>query len=179
MNATLWLALGRYHATRLAWPGLLGLVLLLAAAAIQLAGVMPMLQSNEELRLEVEQLRERAAVQADAVPAVDGRTLAALPSGDELVPLVASVHDLARGRQVVLDHGEYAWQAEAGGRSGRYRMSFPARGGYPQLRGWAADVLVEWPVLVLEEFDFRRETIGSENVEAQVRFTVRVGEDRK
>lgn len=178
MNAALVLAWGRYHATRLAWPGLLGLVLLLGAAAAQLAGVMPLQRSNEDLRLEVEQLRERAAVQADAVPAVDVRSLAALPSGDELVPLVASVHDLARRRQVALDLGEYAWQAEAGGRGGRYRMTFPARGGYPQLRGWAADVLAEWPALVLEEFDFRRDKIDNENVEAQVRFSIRVGGER-
>lgn len=178
MNASLWLAWGRYQATRLAWPGVLGLVLLLGAGAVQLAGVLPLRQSNEERRLEVEQLRERAAVQAEAVPAVDVRSLAALPSGDDLVPLVASVHALARGRQVSLDQGEYSWQADAGGRTGRYRMSFPARGRYPQLRGWAADILAEWPALALEEFDFRRDTIGTENVEAQVRFSVRVGEVR-
>jgi hypothetical protein len=179
VTAALLLAWGRYHATRLDWPGLLGIVLLLGAVAVQLAGVMPMRQDNENLRLETERLRERAAVQADAVPTVDLRTLAALPSGDELVPLISSVHALARRRQVSLDQGEYAWQADAGGRSGRYRMSFPARGGYPQLRGWAADVLAEWPALVLEEFDFRRDKIGNDIVEAQVRFSIRVGEDRR
>ena len=177
MNTALWLAWSRYYATRLSWPGLLGLVLLLAAAAVQLAGVMPMRDSNEGLRLELEQLRKLAAVQAEAVPAVDVRTLAALPSGDALVPLVASVHAQARRRQVSLDRGEYAWQADAGGRTGRYRMTFPARGGYPQLRGWAADVLEEWPALVLEEFDFRRDKIGNETIEAQVRFSIRVGEE--
>lgn len=178
MNPTAWLGWGRYYAARLAWPGLLGLGLMLGAAAIQMAGVMPTEERNEALRLATERLRERTAVQAEALPAVDVHRLAALPSGDELVPLVASVHALAHGRQVSLDQGEYSWQGDAGGRSGRYRMSFPARGRYPQLRGWAADVLAEWPALALEEFDFRRDTIGNENVEAQVRFSVRVGGGR-
>ncbi|MBI5786234.1 MAG: hypothetical protein HZA64_12330 [Rhodocyclales bacterium] len=178
MNPAAWLGWGRYYAARLAWPGVLGLGLVLVAATIQLAGVTRIQDQNEELRLATERLRERAAMQAEALPVVDVRRLAALPSGDELVPLVASVHALAHGRQVSLDQGEYSWQADAGGRSGRYRMSFPARGRYPQLRGWAADVLAEWPALALEEFDFRRDTIGNENVEAQVRFSVRVGEGR-
>ncbi|MBI4996105.1 MAG: hypothetical protein HZC22_04245 [Rhodocyclales bacterium] len=178
MNPAAWLGWGRYYAARLAWPGVLGLGLVLVAATIQLAGVTRIQDQNEELRLATERLRERAAMRAEALPVVDVRRLAALPSGDELVPLVASVHALAHGRQVSLDQGEYSWQADAGGRSGRYRMSFPARGRYPQLRGWAADVLAEWPALALEEFDFRRDTIGNENVEAQVRFSVRVGEGR-
>jgi hypothetical protein len=177
-NATLWLAWGRYYATRLAWPGLLGLVLVVTAATIQTAGVMSLKDQNEDLRAEAARQRERLAAEAEALPTADVHTLAALPSGDELVPLVGSVHALARRRQVALDQGEYAWQAEAGGRAGRYRMSFPARGGYPQLRGWAADVLAEWPALALDEFDFRRDTIGNENVEAQVRFSVRVGGER-
>jgi hypothetical protein len=179
VKPTAWLGWGRYYATRLAWPGLSGLALVLGAATIQVAGVVPIEDRNEDLRLTAERQRERVAVQAGTVPEVDIRRLAALPSGDELVPLVASVHALARGREVSLEQGDYAWQADAAGRTGRYRMSFPARGRYPQLRGWAADVLAEWPALALDEFDFRRDTIGNETVEAQVRFTVRVGEDRR
>jgi hypothetical protein len=179
LNLKLWLAWSRYYSTRLAWPGLLGFVLLLGAAAVQVAGVVPMRQRNESLRLEGERLRERVAVQAEALPPIDVHTLATLPNGDALIPLVASVHALAGRRQVSLEQGEYAWQADSGGHTGRYRMTFPARGRYPQLRGWAADVMAEWPALALDEFDVRRDTIGNENIEAQVRFSVRVGEDRR
>lgn len=179
MNAGLWLAWGHYFFRRLGWPGLLGLALALAAAATHLVGVVPIQEHNDQLRMEADRLRQLAAVQPETLPPAEIRTLAALPSGDELMPLVAAVHAGARRRQVVLDQGEYLWQGDAGTRTGRYRMTFPARGSYPQLRGWAADVLAEWPALALDEFDFRRDNIGSESVQAQVRFTVRVGEDRQ
>jgi len=55
-------------------------------------------------------------------------------------------------------------------------MSFPASGTYPQLRAWANDILMHHPELVLEQFDFRRDSIASQTVEARVRFAVRVGQ---
>lgn len=176
MNAALGIAWLRHFGERLGWPGLLGLALLAGAGVIELGAVAQLKEGNAGLAEQVAQLRARAAARAAAPPPVSG-ALADLPGSHALAPVVAAVHAGARRRQVALDQGEYVWQREAGSRFARYRMIFPARGGYPQLRGWVADMLAAHPELTLEEFNFRRENIGSEIVEARVRFVLRV-EDR-
>jgi hypothetical protein len=176
VNFGLWFAWLRYIADRLAWPGLLGIALAIGASGVELASVAPIEESNSQLRVELAQQREKLAAAPEDLPAVETRSLAVLAGGAELVPLVSAVHASARRRQVALDQGEYALQREGGTHTARYLMVFPAHGTYPQLRGWAADVIARRPELVLEEFDFRRENIGSEQVEARVRFSARVEE---
>lgn len=174
MNAALALAWVRYLTERLGWPGLLGLALAVAAAAVQFAAVEEAERRNADLRLEIARWSERLAAGPADLPAAESRALARLPGGSSLAPVVALVHAAAQRRQIVLDQGEYAWQGEAGRQAARYRMIFPVHGTYPQLRGWAADVLAARPELALEEFSFRRENIGSETVEARIRFTAAV-----
>jgi len=164
----------RYLAIRLAWPGQLGLLLVLAAAALALIAASQVDVQNTTLRQEAGELRQQLATETTSLPEAESNNLRVLPGGDELVPLVAAVHACARRREVALDEGEYVWAKEPGGRSGRYRMLFPAHGTYPQLRGWAADVLARRPALVLDEFNVRRENIGSAQVEARVRFSARI-----
>jgi hypothetical protein len=177
VRVSLLLAWIRHFAASLGWPGMLGLALLICAGAGGLA-TWQMAVENEAFRLEAANLRKQLATLPVALPEVETRRLNAVPGGGELVPSVAVVHASARRHQVTLDQGEYAWQKEAGGPGGRYRMLFPARGTYPQLRGWAADVLARRPELVLEEFSFRRDNIGDGQAEARIRFSARVEERR-
>ncbi len=173
-NAQLALAWLRYGAERLGWPGQLGLALGAAALAAWLAMVIPLEAENAERRASMAELRARIESQPDVVPAAEVRTLAALPGGNALLPLVAAVHAGARQQRIALELGEYVWQRESGNRPARYRMTFPARGSYMNLRGWTAALLAARPELVLEEFDLRRDNIGSESLDARVQFSVRV-----
>lgn len=174
-NVQLALAWLRYGAERLGWPGLLGLALGSAAAITWLAVVVPLEADNAKQRDNIADLRARIESKPDIVPAAEARTLAALPGGNALLPLVAAVHAGARQQGVALELGEYVWQNGSGTRPARYRMIFPARGSYPKLRNWTAGVLAARPDLVLEEFDLRRENIGSESLDTRVQFSVRVG----
>lgn len=177
MNAAHALAWLHYGAVRLGWPGLLGLGLALAAATTALAVNVPLAAANAALHERIATLAQAPAAEAAAaLPADAARALAALPDSAALVPLVAAIHAGAQRRQVALEQGEYTWQRAAEGRAARYRMAFPARGGYPQLRAWAAELLAAQPQLALDEFDLRRENIGSTGVDARVAFVVRVGE---
>lgn len=169
------LAWARYFGGRLGWAGLLGLVLAIVALAIDLFATGDIAGQNAGLQRQVERKRREAAHVATAeLPASDRAALARLPGGGDLVPLVAAIHAGAQQRGITLDQGEYLWQDATAARPARYRMSFPARGSYPQLRDWAADLLARQPQLALEQFDFRRDGIGSPVVEARVRFAVRV-----
>ena len=175
MKATIVIAWLRHLADRFGWPGLFGIALLAAAGVAEFVAVAELEGRNAGLQRQVAQLRTQAAARA-AAPQAESGALADLPGSHALAPIIAAVHAGARRRQVALDQGEYLWQREAGSRFARYRMVFPVRGTYPQLRGWAADVLAGHPALALEEFDFRRETVASDIVEARVRFALRVEE---
>lgn len=177
MNVTFALAWLRYGAERLGWPGMLGLALGAVATVAGLAVVHPLETSSQALRARIAALHAQLDAKSEVLPEKEAHTLASLPGGSALMPLVAAVHAGARQRQITLDHGEYVWQRETGSQAARYRMIFPARGTYGHLRGWTADLLAARPELALEEFDLRRENIGSEAVEARVQFSVRV-EDR-
>jgi len=177
MNAAFALAWLRYSAERLGWPGMLGLALGVAAVVAGFAVVHPLETSSQALRERIAALHAQLAAKSAALPEKEAHTLASLPGGSALVPLVAAVHAGAGQRQIALEHGEYVWQRETGSQAARYRMIFPARGTYSHLRSWTADLLAARPELVLEEFDLRRENIGSETIEARVQFSVRV-EDR-
>jgi hypothetical protein len=164
----------RHGAERLGWPGLLGLVLGSAAVTVWLAVVVPLAADNAEKRASIVVLRAQFEAQPEIVPAAEARNLAGLPGGHALLPLVAAVHAGARQQHIALELGEYVWQQENGNRPARYRMIFPARGSYANLRGWTTALLAARPELVLEEFNLRRENIGSEMLDTRVQFSVRL-----
>lgn len=165
----------RYLAGRLGWVGMLGLALAATALGIDLLATSRMAAHSDMLQQDIARLRRQATAVADSgLPASETRKLAQLPDGSDLAPVVAAIHAGAHRRQIVLDQGEYVWQGATANRAASYRMLFPAKGSYPQLRGWAEDMLTQHPELVLEQFDFRRENIANPVVEARVRFAVRM-----
>lgn len=173
-NAQLALGWLRYGAERLGWPGLLGLALGGVAATLWLAVVIPLEADNAERQARIVALRAQLEAQPDIVPVAEARNLAGLRGGNALLPLVAAVHAGARQQRIALELGEYVWQRESGNRQARYRMIFPARGSYADLRNWTTGLLAARPELVLEEFDLRRENIGSATLDARVQFSVRL-----
>jgi hypothetical protein len=174
MNFVRILAWLHYLAARLAWPGIIGLALAIAALGVDVAAIARVQRQNDGLRDEVGRLGKQSAAAARLLTAADARSLERLPGGSDLAPLVAAVHASARQRNIVLEQGEYVWQDGNAGRGTSYRMSFPARGTYPELRGWIADMLARHPQLQLEQFDVRRESIVSHVVDARVRLKLRM-----
>lgn len=190
------LAWMRYLAQRIGWPGVLGLALAVVAAGIDLLATGRLAEQNAKLVQGIARQRAQAARAAENNLPVHATLLAQLPGGSDLAPVIAAIHAGARQHQIALEQGEYVWQdgaanpsasssansaTNASGNSvtksaASYRMSFPASGTYPQLRAWANDILMHHPELVLEQFDFRRDSIASQTVEARVRFAVRVGQ---
>jgi hypothetical protein len=190
------LAWMRYLAQRIGWPGVLGLALAVVAAGIDLLATGRLAEQNAKLVQGIARQRAQAARVAENNLPVHATLLAQLPGGSDLAPVVAAIHAGARQHQIALEQGEYVWQDGAANPSANssansaanssansvtksaasYRMSFPASGTYPQLRAWANDILMHHPELVLEQFDFRRDSIASQTVEARVRFAVRVGQ---
>lgn len=161
---------------RIGWPGLLGLALGGMAATFWLVEVIPLEADNAKRHNDIVALRAQIEAQQEGVPEAEAHRLAGLPGGGDLLPLVAAVHDVARQQRIALEFGEYVWQRESGDRPASYRMTFPARGCYASLREWISGLLAARPELALEKFDLRRDSIGSDTLDARVRFSVRLEE---
>lgn len=164
----------RYAADRLGWPGLVGLALGSAAAACWLAVVIPLDADNAAKRGSIATLRARLDAQQKDAPTAELRKQTGLSGDSALLPLVEAIHTAARQQNIALDVGEYVWQRESESQPARYRMIFPAHGSYVNLRAWTAALLAARPELTLEAFDLRRDSIGSDTLEAHIQFSTRL-----
>lgn len=157
----------RYALQRLGWPALLGLALAAGAAVIDLGLADDLETRIAELRQSRHKLRSRLAVEA-AKGDSQGLQVEQLVERDAIDPVINGIHAAAQKNGVRLEQGEYRLQAETGTRLGRYRIAFPAKGSYPQLRAWLDDALAARAGLVVEELSLRREDIANDSLEARV-----------
>ncbi|RTL51409.1 MAG: hypothetical protein EKK46_12245 [Rhodocyclaceae bacterium] len=165
------LARMRHAGMRLGWPAALGVVLILSAIAVD--------WDNQDVEQELERLRGvQAELQHRLANRAEGnestRHLADLADVDSLSPVVSALHDAARKNGVALDQGDYRLQPEAGTRLSRYRIDFPARGAFPQLYAWLAEAIAAQPGLVLEGLDLKRDNVGGERLDSNVRLVLLV-----
>ena len=57
----------------------------------------------------------------------------------------------------------------------RYQLTLPVKGSYRQIRGFIAQVLTDVPASALEEIGFRRDTVGTDRIDARLRLTLYLG----
>lgn len=167
------------HVAQVLGPlGLSGLGLLLVAVFVSTV-VLPGLESAAAVRTgELAALRARldrlqAAGGAAARAAREGAdpvgaVVDQLPTAAELTRFVDAVHTLAARRGAAVARTEYRVQPSLQGRALRYQLVLPARGTYPQLRGWLDAVLAEHPTASLEELQMVRSTEGQSVLDARV-----------
>ena len=55
---------------------------------------------------------------------------------------------------------------------GMYEVDLPVKGSYVQIRKFIVKVLNAMPSAALEEVSFKRESVGSGELEARIRFTI-------
>jgi len=157
----------RFHCLRLGWPALLGVALAIGAGAVELIAVDDLDARIGKLRQTRNSLRARLASDTRQNES-RGLQVADLVDLTAIDPVIAGIHAAAQKNGVRLEQGEYRLQAEQGTRLSRYRIVFPAKGGYPQLRGWLDEAIAARPGLEVEELTLRREDIGNETLEARV-----------
>lgn len=164
----------RYLLVRHGWPALAGLVLMVAAALLQMAAT-PQLREREQALEEAQaELRSRLAARPQPVKDSGHRLVIALPDAAGTAAALAAVHLAASRHGVTLAQGEYRLARESGAPITRYQITLPARATYPQLRAWLADVLNGLPALALEEIALRRDDAATGVVEARLRLTLYV-----
>lgn len=176
MNA--WVERLRREVGRLGKAGVVGIGLIVFAAAFYASAVRPGGAALAELRDEARMLegKMRRAGGPGGREATPAEQLAAFyahfPAVGTGPDWLRRIYAAAESRGVVLQSGEYRLSRGAGERLARYEITLPLKGSYTQVRGFVADVLAAVPAAVLEEVNLRREGIDSARLDARVRFTL-------
>lgn len=167
-------------ARRMDRSALAGLALLAGAAVFYVASIAP-------ARERVELLRREAAAAARGAQ-VDGR-MGQRPAGAPSASNAAEFYQFFPSRQsapewleliykaaarqsLQLREGEYKLMPGKTGKLVEYQVSLPVTGSYAQIRKFVVQVLRDVPAASLDELVFRREAIGSGEVEAKIRLTL-------
>ena len=164
----------RRAARYLGAPGLVGLVLCIAAGAAALGLERPLRDDVARQAFDVRHLMRTARAVSSAERPRDGieHWVAALPQRGVLPEVMAQLAAEARANGLALDRGQYAIEPISGTPMLQWRATFPVTGLYPQVRAFLADCLLHNPDLRLEGFALKREGVGTGTLHADLRFSL-------
>ncbi len=180
-RATLWL---QYHARQLGWQGLTGITLLLACLAFGLGVALPETERLHKLALEVEKLRneipQRKGQWIDRSPQASLNAFYSfLPDETEATSLLGVLLYLSDANELSAAKAVYALIPSKQAPFSRYQINLPVRGTYVEIRTFVNQALNALPTLALNEISFVRQDINSDEVEANLRFTLFLRQDEQ
>ena len=159
---------------RLGIPGVLAIGVLLFSALFYYSGVRPLEHELEMQQAAGERLRSRTPAQ---LVSSDDRT-GDLRRFHELFPPVERLPEelehfyaVARAAGLQMQQAEYRLEARSGGLLA-YRVNFPVRGSYSQIRQFVGATLQEMSTVSLDALRFERKRVGETQLDAQVRLTI-------
>ncbi len=164
----------------LAWPGLLGLVLLVLAAGVYLYQIQPksaqlltLKHDSASLKLRIEQAAKSGIPETSDLDELN--KFYGFFSDASLSDWLKKLYAAAAEQNLVLAQGEYRITPSKNGRLIRYQITLPVKGSYLQIRQFIAKALTEVPVAALEDITFKREAIGATEVETRIKLTLFLG----
>ena len=160
-----------YQLNRLGRSGVAGAGLVMMSAIFVFTAVLPQYRQIASVR---EELREaQRAGKADvSAPVRLGRFVEKLPKRSELPAIAGQIFKLAAAAGVTLDQGRYELAPMHSGQLARYRMSFPIKGPYPNIRQFIDATLNSIPSAAVDGMRIERKTAGDANVDADLRFSI-------
>lgn len=164
----------------LGWPGVLGLLLLVSAAALYLTVVQDRNARLAQLKSESASLKSRIDQAAKTGIPETGSTeelnkFYGFFSGITLTEWLNKLYGAAEAQNLVLEQGEYRLSPDKSGKLARYQITLPVKGTYLQIRQFVDQALTDVPVAALDDINFKREAIGASQLEARIKFTLYVG----
>ena len=180
MKQIVWMS-GRWL-KRLGLVGQLGIVLAVLAISGYVGIVLPERAKSEQLQLDVE--LELARQDASRLqPMEDKRSTESrlhkfyefFPPQQRAPQLLKAIYRAAHDEAITLSEGEYKFISAKAGGIGKYQVDLPVRGSYIQIRRFIVKVLNALPSAALNEVSFKRDVVGSGELEARVRLTLYLG----
>lgn len=169
----------RQQGQRLAWPGLAGLGLIVAAVIAGVFLVFPMWSESRTIQESAQALRENVALRGDirqqADPAAQlGAFYQAFPGSDFLADSLQRIYAAAIDNNIIVSQGDYTLVGPDSGLLQRYEVALPVRASYAQVRNFLAQVLAENKNIALLSLSLMRNAATDGGVDAQLRFAVYV-----
>jgi hypothetical protein len=165
----------RFQLERHGWPAAVGIALIVSAVGLQFFGVQQARSRAAEVRAEAVAQHQRQAQRPTQDETASKRLAtfyASLPTSDDNLEAIETIHQAAEKNGVKLVNGEYRLVRDGSARLLRYQITLPARASYPHLRAWLAEVMNAVPTAALTDISFQRDDIGSDSVVANVRLTL-------
>lgn len=78
---------------------------------------------------------------------------------------------IAAQMEISLDQGEYLWQNDKNSGTYRYQILLPVKGAYRDIRRFCEKTLRDLPFVSLDELSFKRESVGDDEIDVNLRFT--------
>ena len=171
-TATRLVAETTYQVRRLGLATVAGVAAVVLAATLFLANNLP--QSAAVAALKSQLVRLVPAGKAAVVAAPSAGMLASLPPRGEAPNVVAKILEEARASGVELPRGQYEYVPARDGVAARYRMTFPLRATYPQIREFMDRTLVALPAVAVEGLRIERKNVGDDTVDAELKLSAYV-----
>lgn len=100
------------------------------------------------------------------------RLLDRFPSEEQLNAELGRLIEMAGKEGLSVPNGDYRLTPGKDGLFDRYVLNLPVKGSYQTIRRYVAAVRMAFPDLAIDDITLRRESIGSMEVEAQLRFVL-------
>lgn len=153
--------------------GLAGLALLAMTMGTLVSVVLPGQRHQSQLEERVEQLKTAPITTNTPAPPPETQLAGfyrAFPKGGTTPDWLQKIYDAASSHGLSLDQGEYILLSDGAAKLDQYRIVFPVKGTYPQLRSFSDEVLRAVPAIALEAVSFKREKVADGSVEARLTF---------
>jgi hypothetical protein len=172
-----------YALAWLGWPGVAGLLLLMAAGLAQSLQVEPLRVASAELQRQAEHLTRQASSAREINMPRQAELVATLPGIERMPEAVARLFAAAKHAGLILQQGAYRTVGDKQGKEkssdlSRYQISLPVTGDYPAVRAFVAEALEREPSLALDGMRLVRERMDLGEIEAELRFTLYLGGGR-
>ena len=164
-----------YQLRRLNTATLVGSAAAVIASVVFLTNNIPQRTAVSSLKSDLTRLKPLSS--EGARPVRMSATLASLPSRAEAPMVVSRILEEARASGVDLPRGQYEYVPAREGMAARYRMTFPVRATYPQIRQFMDRTLVALPAVAIEGLRIERKSVGDDGVDAELKLSAYVRSD--
>lgn len=166
---------------QLGWVGLLGLVGLFYGAIYYFTTVVPAQDSLIVTRHALLETKSEQFSNTSQVSIVTQRPTERLQNFDSNFPNAESINtawgklsQLLEKSGLIVEHSVYESSPEKHAGLLRYRLNMPIKAAYPQIRGFLAEVIKTIPNAALENISFKRESVDSPIVDANMSLVIYV-----
>ncbi|WP_295763879.1 hypothetical protein [Undibacterium sp.] len=175
----------RFLLKRLSWSLMVALLVCLLAVLI-LVGFIPHLK-QQIVKLNIEQQvaksdLQKAAIARPIVPALSlseqnrAKFFDVLGETAYAEQQVKTLFTIAESLGLSLNQGEYKSNFDKNSNTYVYQIQLPVKGPYSVIRQFCEKTLLAIPFASLDEMSFKREAIGSNILEAKLRFSLYLGD---